>query len=123
MVGKRYYAIEGVKIGFVTCLVLAVVGLFSGNVNSFYILGAVLMLVLGSGAGALTSVIISNIDQYSEPGGIVGMVTGMLMAIFSSLLLPLLLIGATNTLLFIGALIEFGIIGLIVGLIIKRFRR
>ena len=52
MVGKRYYAIEGVKIGFVTCLVLVIVGLFSGNVNSFYILGAVLMLVLGSGAGA-----------------------------------------------------------------------
>jgi len=119
---KRYYAVEGAKIGFVTGLVPAILGLFSGDVNSYYFLGVALILIIGSVVGALSSIIINYIDKNREPGAIVGMIAGMSMVV-PQIIVTRIVLGVNATPFNIGGLVLFGIIGLIVGAIMAGRRK
>jgi len=119
---KRYYAVEGAKIGFVTGLVPAILGLFSGDVNSYYFLGVALILIIGSVVGALSSIIINYIDKNREPGAIVGMIAGMSMVV-PQIIVTRIVLGVNAPPFNIGGLVLFGIIGLIVGAIMAGRRK
>jgi hypothetical protein len=95
-------------------------GLFSGDINVYYVVGAVLSLIVGSIVGVLSSIVISYIDRNREPGGVVGLISGISLVI-PQISISLLLLGKITS-FSVGSLILFGIIGLIVGGVIAARR-